>query len=73
MATNEFSVLNIGGDSYSVKDKTARNDAETADQNAQAAMQNVSTLKAKLKTSTLKDTYTPDTETLELSLNIVTE
>ena len=73
MATNEFSILNIGGDSYIVKDKTARSDAETADQNAQTAIQNVSTLKSKLKTSSLKDTYTADTETLELSLNIVTD
>lgn len=73
MATNEFSILNIGGDSYSVKDKTARAEADTADKNAQTAMQSVSTLKTKLKTSKLKGTYTSDTETLEVSLNIITD
>lgn len=69
----DFANIKIGQNVYGVKDKTARDQSSSAETKADLAIQNVESLKVALPTSTLNGVYTTQTETLEITLNIVTD
>lgn len=69
----DFANIKIGQSVYGVKDKTARQQSSDAETKADLAVQNVENLKTTLHESTLNGNYTAETETLEVTLNIVTE
>lgn len=67
---SDISNLKIGANTYGIKDRTARTTANNADNNASSAIQQSAQTEAKLANSKITGTYTQQTETLEIALEI---
>lgn len=63
----DISKLKIGANTYDVKDPTARNTANNADNNASQAILDSAAANAKIDGASIVGTYTSGTETLEIS------
>lgn len=63
----DISKLKVGANTYDIKDPTARNTANNADNNASQAVLDSAEANAKIDGASLIGTYTSGTETLELS------
>lgn len=73
----DISHLKIGGNSYDIKDPTARTTANNADNKADQALLDVASVDTKATNANTKidgasviGTYTSNTETLEISLQL---
>lgn len=66
----DISKLKVGTNTYDIKDPTARNTANNADNNASQAILDSAEANAKITGAKVLGTYTSGTETLELSLEL---
>lgn len=66
----DISKLKVGANTYDVKDPTARNTANNADNNASQAILDSAEANAKIDGAKVIGTYTSGTETLEISLEL---
>lgn len=66
----DISKLKVGANTYDVKDPTARNTANNADNNASQAILDSAEANAKIDGAKILGTYTSGTETLEISLEL---
>ncbi len=66
----DISKLKVGINTYDIKDPTARNTANNADNNASQAILDSAEANAKISGAKVLGTYTSGTETLELSLEL---
>ena len=63
----DISKLKVGSNTYDIKDPTARNTANNADNNASQAILDSAEANAKIDGAKVIGTYTSGTETLEIS------
>ena len=68
----DISKIKIGSSTYDVKDPSARNTANNADNNASQALLDSAEANAKINGAKVLGTYTSGTETLEISLELGT-
>lgn len=66
----DISKLKVGANTYDIKDPTARNTANNADNNASQAILDSAEANTKIDGAKVIGTYTQGTETLEVSLEI---
>lgn len=66
----DISKLKIQSTTYDIKDPTARNTANNADNNASQAILDSASANAKIDGAKVKGIYTSGTETLEVSLEL---
>lgn len=66
----DVSNLKVGQNTYSLKDATARTQAQTAQTTAESALTQATETDDKLTNTTLEGVYTANTETLEYQLKI---
>lgn len=67
---SDISKLKVGANTYDIKDPTARNTANNADNNASQAILDSAQANSKIDGAKVIGTYTQGTETLEVSLEI---
>ena len=66
----DISKLKVGANTYDIKDPTARNTANNADNNASQAILDSAEANTNIDSAKVIGTYTAGTETLEVSLEL---